>query len=77
MAVAVAVAMHRPRRLAHASGGEVTLREAATGGLDAVVRLPSAEPPGPVHGHGHSHGHGHGFGGRPGQRRREAPPLPA
>uniref|UniRef100_UPI001F47B665 sensor histidine kinase n=1 Tax=Streptomyces caniscabiei TaxID=2746961 RepID=UPI001F47B665 len=67
------------QRLAHASGGEVTLREAATGGLDAVVRLPSAEPPGPVHGHGHghSHGHGHGFGGRPGQRRREAPPLPA
>ncbi|WP_060884791.1 sensor histidine kinase, partial [Streptomyces caniscabiei] len=36
------------QRLAHASGGEVTLREAATGGLDAVVRLPSAEPPGPV-----------------------------
>ncbi|MEE1834680.1 sensor histidine kinase [Streptomyces sp. SP17KL33] len=63
------------QRLAHASGGEVTLREAATGGLDAVVRLPSAEPPGPAHGHGH--GHGHGFGGRPGQRRREAPPLPA
>ncbi|MEE1766647.1 sensor histidine kinase [Streptomyces sp. SP18BB07] len=61
------------QRLAHASGGEVTLREAATGGLDAVVRLPSAEPPGPAHGHGH----GHGFGGRPGQRRREAPPLPA
>ncbi|MFF9772346.1 sensor histidine kinase [Streptomyces sp. NPDC013978] len=61
------------QRLAHASGGEVTLREAATGGLDAVVRLPSAEPPGPPHGHGHSHG----FGGRPGQRRREAPPLPA
>ncbi|MCC9704346.1 HAMP domain-containing histidine kinase [Streptomyces sp. MNU76] len=59
------------QRLAHASGGEVTLREAATGGLDAVVRLPSTEPPGPVH------SHGHGFGGRPGQRRREAPPLPA
>ncbi|MFD7435783.1 ATP-binding protein [Streptomyces sp. NPDC059861] len=33
------------QRLAHASGGEVTLRPAATGGLDAVVRLPSAEPP--------------------------------
>ncbi|MEV6379102.1 HAMP domain-containing sensor histidine kinase [Streptomyces sp. NPDC051773] len=65
------------QRLAHASGGDVTLREAATGGLDAVVRLPSAEPPGPVHGHSHGHGHGHGFGGRPGQRRREAPPLPA
>ncbi|WP_327729791.1 HAMP domain-containing histidine kinase [Streptomyces sp. NBC_00487] len=59
------------QRLAHASGGEVALREAATGGLDAVVRLPSAEPP------GHPHGQGHGFGGRPGQRRREAPPLPA
>ena len=65
------------QRLAHASGGDVTLREAATGGLDAVVRLPSAEPPGPVHGPSHGHGHGHGFGGRPGQRRREAPPLPA
>jgi signal transduction histidine kinase len=65
------------QRLAHASGGEVSLREAATGGLDAVVRLPSAQPPGQVHGGGHGHGHGHGFGGRPGQRRREAPPLPA
>ncbi|QFQ97053.1 HAMP domain-containing histidine kinase [Streptomyces phaeolivaceus] len=57
------------QRLAHASGGAVVLHEAATGGLDAVVRLPSAEPPAPPH--------GHGFGGRPGQRRREAPPLPA
>ncbi|EKX68134.1 sensor histidine kinase [Streptomyces ipomoeae] len=57
------------QRLAHAGGGDVSLREAATGGLDAVVRFPSAEaPPGP---------HGHGFGGRQGQRRREAPPLPA
>ncbi|MEU1551481.1 ATP-binding protein [Streptomyces scabiei] len=69
------------QRLAHASGGEVTLREAATGGLDAVVRLPSAEHPGqaPGNGHGQSQGqgHGHGFGGRPGQRHREAPPLPA
>ncbi|MEH0650397.1 ATP-binding protein [Streptomyces scabiei] len=71
------------QRLAHASGGEVTLREAATGGLDAVVRLPSAEHPGqaPGNGHGqgqgHGHGHGHRFGGRQGQRRREAPPLPA
>ncbi|MBG0855417.1 HAMP domain-containing histidine kinase [Streptomyces spinoverrucosus] len=36
------------QRLAHASGGEVTLRPAATGGLDAVVRLPSAESPGEV-----------------------------
>ncbi|MGW3726935.1 sensor histidine kinase, partial [Streptomyces sp. NPDC000851] len=33
------------QRLAHASGGEVNLHPAATGGLDAVVRLPSAEPP--------------------------------
>ncbi|MBP5931626.1 sensor histidine kinase [Streptomyces scabiei] len=69
------------QRLAHASGGEVTLREAATGGLDAVVRLPSAEHPGQApgngHGQGQGHGHGHGFGGRQGQRRREAPPLPA
>lgn len=71
------------QRLAHASGGEVTLREAATGGLDAVVRLPSAERPGqtpghgPGNGNGHSREHGHGLGGWPGQRRREAPPLPA
>ncbi|MDX2628870.1 HAMP domain-containing sensor histidine kinase, partial [Streptomyces scabiei] len=69
------------QRLAHASGGEVTLREAATGGLDAVVRLPSAEHPGQApgngHGQGQGHGHGHDFGGRQGQRRREAPPLPA
>ncbi|MEU6800725.1 sensor histidine kinase [Streptomyces neyagawaensis] len=57
------------QRLAHASGGEVTLHEAATGGLDAVVRLPSAEPPVPPG--------GHSFGTRPGPRRREAPPLPA
>ncbi|MFM9596134.1 sensor histidine kinase [Streptomyces scabiei] len=69
------------QRLAHASGGEVTLREAATGGLDAVVRLPSAEHPGQApgngHGQGQGQGQGHGFGGRPGQRHREAPPLPA
>ncbi|MFD3502100.1 sensor histidine kinase [Streptomyces sp. NPDC058678] len=32
------------QRLAHASGGEASVRAAATGGLDAVVRLPSAEP---------------------------------
>ncbi|MBX9395280.1 HAMP domain-containing protein [Streptomyces sp. TRM72054] len=32
------------QRLAHAGGGEATLRPAATGGLDAVVRFPSAEP---------------------------------
>jgi signal transduction histidine kinase len=57
------------QRLAHASGGEVTLHEAATGGLDAVVRLPSAEPSAPPG--------GHGFGTRPGPRKREAPPLPA
>ncbi|MEH0430216.1 HAMP domain-containing sensor histidine kinase [Streptomyces stelliscabiei] len=71
------------QRLAHASGGEVALREAATGGLDAVVRLPSAEPPthphkhGQGHGQGQGHSQGHRSGGRPGKRRREAPPLPA
>jgi signal transduction histidine kinase len=50
------------QRLAHASGGEASLRAAATGGLDAVVRLPSAQGPtvGP---------------GRPGGRRRETPTL--
>lgn len=31
------------QRLALASGGEASLREAATGGLDAVVRLLSAQ----------------------------------
>ena len=55
------------QRLAHASGGEAILRPAATGGLDAVVRLRSAEPPTP----------GHPPVGRPGTRRREAPALPA
>ncbi|WP_367323201.1 sensor histidine kinase [Streptomyces sp. HUAS ZL42] len=54
------------QRLAHASGGEVELRPAATGGLDAVVHLPSAEPP----------TGGHAVG-KPGQRRREMPALPA
>ncbi|MFJ1967552.1 sensor histidine kinase [Streptomyces sp. NPDC087903] len=33
------------QRLAHASGGEVILRPAASGGLDAVVRLPPAPSP--------------------------------
>lgn len=52
------------QRLAHASGGEVTLHAAATGGLDAVVRLPSAQS--------------HELpAGKPGPRRREAPALPA
>ncbi|MFG2726528.1 sensor histidine kinase [Streptomyces canus] len=54
------------QRLAHASGGEASLRAAATGGLDAVVRLPSA--PGPTAGQ---------HPGRPGGRRREAPVLRA
>ncbi|WP_210574271.1 HAMP domain-containing sensor histidine kinase [Streptomyces sp. GESEQ-4] len=55
------------QRLAHASGGEARLHAAATGGLDAVVRLPSADP---------SAG-GHPIT-RPGPpRRREAPALPA
>lgn len=52
------------QRLAHASGGEVTLHAAATGGLDAVVRLPSAQSHEPL-------------AGKPGPRRREAPALPA
>ncbi|WP_078632240.1 sensor histidine kinase [Streptomyces resistomycificus] len=62
------------QRLAHASGGEASVRAAATGGLDAVVRLPSAEPPGghapggaahrgrevlALHVAGHLHGHLH------------------
>ncbi|WP_328871214.1 HAMP domain-containing histidine kinase [Streptomyces sp. NBC_00287] len=54
------------QRLAHASGGEARLHPAATGGLDAVVRLPSAEPP----------PGGHPLA-KPGPRRREAPALPA
>lgn len=33
------------QRLARASGGDVALRAATTGGVDAVVRLPSAQPP--------------------------------
>ncbi|MFF0199576.1 sensor histidine kinase [Streptomyces sp. NPDC005017] len=54
------------RRLARASGGEVTLREAATGGVDAVVRLPSARPPGPEP-----------SAGRADQPGRRVPALPA
>jgi signal transduction histidine kinase len=57
------------QRLAHASGGEATLRAAATGGLDVVIRLPSARPPGES-----DHGPG---GDRPRKPRREAPALPA
>ncbi|MBC2906411.1 sensor histidine kinase [Streptomyces cupreus] len=53
------------QRLSVASGGAASLHTAATGGLDAVVRLPSAEPP----------AGGHPVG-RPGAR-REAPALPA
>ncbi|GGY12460.1 sensor histidine kinase [Streptomyces djakartensis] len=56
------------QRLAHASGGEATLRAAATGGLDVVIRLPSAR----------AQGEGGGPGGdRPRRPRREAPALPA
>lgn len=58
------------QRLALASGGEASLREAATGGLDAVVRLPSAQ---------HAV-QGQSFGGRDsgaGVRRREASALRA
>ncbi|MXM62070.1 HAMP domain-containing protein [Streptomyces sp. HUCO-GS316] len=54
------------QRLAHGSGGEASLHAAATGGLDAVIRLPSAEPP-----------TGGQTVGKPGVRRREAPALPA
>ncbi len=50
------------QRLAHASGGEASLRSAATGGLDAVIRLPSAHP-----------APGAPALGRPRPRRREAP----
>ncbi len=54
------------QRLAHASGGEATLREAATGGLNATIRLPSPHPaPGPGH------------PGRPPGRRWEAPAVRA
>ncbi|MFE1307773.1 ATP-binding protein [Streptomyces sp. NPDC058755] len=56
------------QRLAQAGGGEVTLHPAATGGLDAVVHLPSAEPP------PHSPDHDSGTQGRP---KRKAPALPA
>ncbi len=62
------------QRLALASGGQASLREAATGGLDAVVRLPSAQRAVP----------GQAFGGRPGSggastgvRRRETSALRA
>ncbi|MGW0293998.1 sensor histidine kinase [Streptomyces tuirus] len=57
------------QRLAHASGGEAALREAATGGLDVVIRLPSARPPGES-----TPGPG---GDRPRRPRRQAPALPA
>jgi signal transduction histidine kinase len=53
------------QRLAHASGGEVLLRPAPQGGLDAVVQLPPVERP---------VGAGHPLGlGRPATRRRERP----
>ncbi|GAA0640874.1 hypothetical protein GCM10009535_17490 [Streptomyces thermocarboxydovorans] len=54
------------QRLARASGGEAALRAAATGGLDAVISLPSASPP-------ESLGASDGSGSRP----RERPALPA
>ncbi|MEU3885905.1 HAMP domain-containing sensor histidine kinase [Streptomyces sp. NPDC029041] len=57
------------QRLAHASGGEAVLRAAATGGLDVVIRLPSARPQGET---------GPGPGGdRPRRPKKEAPALPA
>ncbi|WP_369169194.1 ATP-binding protein [Streptomyces sp. R28] len=54
------------QRLAHASGGEASLHASAAGGLDAVIRLPSAEPPREVHGPGLD---------RAGQRKRAVPAL--
>ncbi|MFB6845323.1 ATP-binding protein [Streptomyces sp. NPDC056373] len=57
------------QRLAHASGGEAALRAAATGGLDVVIRLPSARPAG-------ESGPGPG-GDRPRRPKREAPALRA
>lgn len=57
------------QRLAHASGGEATLHTAATGGLDVVIRLPSARPP--------AEGPGPDTDRPRGGRRREAPALPA
>ncbi|KPI20507.1 integral membrane sensor signal transduction histidine kinase [Actinobacteria bacterium OK074] len=57
------------QRLAHASGGEVFLRPAPRGGLDAVVQLPPVERP---VGTGHPRGLG-----RQAARRRERPVLRA
>ncbi|GAA1429374.1 HAMP domain-containing sensor histidine kinase [Streptomyces thermospinosisporus] len=54
------------QRLAHASGGEAMLQAAATGGLDAVISLPSASPPESV-----------GSSDSSGSRPRERPALPA
>ncbi|MFE9770730.1 sensor histidine kinase [Streptomyces sp. NPDC005931] len=54
------------QRLAHASGGEAALHTAATGGLDAVISLPSAAPP-----------EDGGAPAAPGPRAYEAPALPA
>lgn len=60
------------QRLAHASGGDVALRAAATGGLDAVVRLPSAQLP--LHGQSFDRPEASGV---PHSRRQEAPVLRA
>ncbi|MFE0255180.1 sensor histidine kinase [Streptomyces sp. NPDC059010] len=56
------------QRLAHASGGEASLHAAAAGGLDVVIRLPSAEPP--------REGHAP-VAERSGQRKRGVPALRA
>ncbi|MFE9018674.1 ATP-binding protein [Streptomyces sp. NPDC007808] len=56
------------QRLAHASGGEASLHAAAAGGLDVVIRLPSAEPPREAHGPAAD---------RPAQRKRGLPALRA
>ncbi|MGI3224319.1 sensor histidine kinase [Streptomyces sp. GTA36] len=63
------------QRLALASGGEASLRAAATGGLDAMVRLPSAQYA--VQGKAFGGRAGQGPGTSPGVRRRETSALRA
>ncbi|MGI5408168.1 ATP-binding protein [Streptomyces chartreusis] len=66
------------QRLAHASGGEASLHAASSGGLDAVIRLPSTEPPREGHGPlGPLGPLGPGVDKASGQRRRVIPALRA